>query len=174
MAISAHVSLPRGGHLATELACALSLLTRETNAHLPAPVYPFSSFSLSLVFKFSLFSLSFVIVRERAPESHSAGSVCHLLRWRPWCAMEGIRRSARWRWTLRTRADWMEACSERTSHLSRVRILLIFLITSPEATNTGPGFNWRSGGGRLGVRYQRMGRGICAYIGGGAVGGGGG
>ena len=33
-------------------------------------------------------------------------------------------RVARWRQTLRTRADWMEACSERTSHLNRVRILL--------------------------------------------------
>ena len=28
---------------------------------------------------------------------------------------------ARWRWTLRTRADWTQACSERTSNLSRVR-----------------------------------------------------
>jgi len=27
---------------------------------------------------------------------------------------------ARWRWTLRTRADWMEARSERTSHLNRL------------------------------------------------------
>ena len=32
-------------------------------------------------------------------------------------------RVARWRRTLRTRADWMETCSERTSHLNRVRSL---------------------------------------------------
>ena len=45
---------------------------------------------LSLVFKVSLFSLSFVIERERAPESHSAGSVCHLRRRRPWCAVKRL------------------------------------------------------------------------------------
>ena len=38
---------------------------------------------LSLAFKVALFSLSFAIVRERAPESHSARSVCHLRRRRP-------------------------------------------------------------------------------------------
>jgi len=38
-------------------------------------------------FKVSLFSLSFVIVRERAPVSHSTGSVCHL---RPWCTAKGF------------------------------------------------------------------------------------
>ena len=51
-----------------------------------------ASSSLSLVFKVSLFSLSFVIVRERAPESHSAGSVCHLRRRRPWCAVKRLLR----------------------------------------------------------------------------------
>ena len=45
-------------------------------------VFSFSDFTVSL------FSLSFVIVRERAPESHSAGSVCHLRRRRPWCAVK--------------------------------------------------------------------------------------
>ena len=50
------------------------------------------AFSLSLDFKVSLFSLSFVIVRERAPESHSAGSVCHLRRRRPWCTVKRLRR----------------------------------------------------------------------------------
>ena len=44
-------------------------------------------FFLSLVFKVSLFSLSFAIVRERAPESHSARSVCHLRRRRPWTGL---------------------------------------------------------------------------------------
>ena len=48
--------------------------------------------ALSLDFKVSLFSLSFVIVRERAPESHSAGSVCHLRRRRPWCAVKRLLR----------------------------------------------------------------------------------
>jgi len=42
--------------------------------------------------KVSLFSLSFVIVRERAPELHSAGSVCHLHRRRPWCATKRLLR----------------------------------------------------------------------------------
>jgi len=40
----------------------------------------------------SLFSLSFVIVRGRAPDSHSSGSVCHLRRRRPWCAVKRLLR----------------------------------------------------------------------------------
>jgi len=48
--------------------------------------------SLSLVFKAPLFSLSFVIVRERTLESHSAGSDCHLRRRRPWCAVKRLLR----------------------------------------------------------------------------------
>jgi len=51
-----------------------------------------SSFSLSLVFKVPLFSLSFVIVRERAPGSYSAGSVCRLRLRRPWCAVKKLLR----------------------------------------------------------------------------------
>ena len=41
------------------------------------------------------------------------------------------------------------------------------LVTPPEATNTGPGFNRGSGGGdRPGIWLRRTGRGICAYRGG--------
>ena len=40
----------------------------------------------------SLVSLSFVTVRERAPESNSAGSVCHLRRRRPWSAVNRLLR----------------------------------------------------------------------------------
>ena len=49
--------------------------------------------SLSLVFKVSLFSLSCVIVRERALESHSAGLDCQLRRRRPWCAVKRLLRN---------------------------------------------------------------------------------
>ena len=58
--------------------------------NLPPPPPVHLSFSLPLAFKASLFSLLFVILRERAPESHSAGSVCHLRRRRPWCAAKKL------------------------------------------------------------------------------------
>jgi len=45
-------------------------------------------FYLSLASSVSVFFLSFVIVRECAPESNSAGSICHLRRRRPWCAVK--------------------------------------------------------------------------------------
>ena len=79
----------------------------------------------------SVFSLSFVMVRERVPESHLAGSVYHLRRRRLWYAAKRLRRFGarcalpRWRWALRTRFGWMRACSERTSHLRRVCITTI-------------------------------------------------
>ena len=59
-------------------------------------VTPLLPFSLSLAFFFFffflvfVFSLSFAIVLERAPESHSAGSVCHLRRRRPRCAVKRL------------------------------------------------------------------------------------
>ena len=43
---------------------------------------------LSLVLTVSVCSLSLVIVCEGAPEPHSAGSLCHLRRRQPWCAVK--------------------------------------------------------------------------------------
>ena len=67
----------------------------------------------------AVFSLSIVIVRERAPESHTqmadglAGlppvSAAAMVRCEPASAIWG--RVVRWRWTLRTTADWMGARS---------------------------------------------------------------
>ena len=63
--------------------------------------------SLSLVFEVSLFSISFVIVRERAPELHSAGSNCHLRRRRPWCA---VKRLLRFRARCALAKDFQDSC----------------------------------------------------------------
>jgi len=55
---------------------------RERRAEARLVVSSFSGFQSLFV------SLSFAIERERAPESHSAGSVCHLRRRRPLCAVK--------------------------------------------------------------------------------------
>jgi len=89
------------------------------------------SFSLSLV-KVSVFSLSLVTVRERAPESHLAGSVCHLRRRRLWCAVKRLLHFAA-RCALAIRLSglvligWRLALKEPPiSHLSRgARILIL-------------------------------------------------